>query len=210
VTKAALVVGVAVPLLYFGSQLATVPIYPGYDFVRQVASELGAPPSRAPWIFNSGAILTGVATLVAAYGYGRALPRVGAPRVTIVLLVAALVASGLAGIQAGSFPLPDPRHNPGWLGLGLFAMLPLLALAFMKAPRARGFRLYLLASALLFLLQFPLREGVGGFEPATSGGLLQRLLALAVYPPIGVGCAHLIASGAGSRAGGPSEPVALS
>ena len=191
-TRAALVAGVAVPFLYFGAQLLTAPFHPGYDFVRQVASELGAPPSGAPWIFNTGAILTGVATLVAAYGCWRALPRVGAPRITIVLLVAALVATGLAGIQAGSFPLPDPRHNPGWLGMGLFAMLPLLALAFMRAPRARAFRLYLLASALLFLLQFPLREGVGGFDPAASGGLLQRLLALAVYPPIGVASLFLL------------------
>jgi hypothetical membrane protein len=186
VTRAALALGAAVPLLYFGTQLAAAPAHPGYDFVRQAASELGSPASRAPWVFNTGAVLTGLATLAAAYGFLRALPRVGSPAVATVLLVLALVAAGMAGIQAGIFPLPDPRHNPGWLGMGLFALLPLLALAFLRAPRAGALRLFLLASALLFLVQFPLRAGIGGFEPRESAGLLQRLLALAVYPPIGV------------------------
>jgi len=186
VTRIALALGVAVPLLYLGTQLVAAPFYPGYDFVRQVASELGSPASHAPWVFNTGAILTGLATLAAAYGFLSALPRVSAPGISIGFVVAALVATGLAAVQAGSFPLPDPRHNPGWLGLGVFALLPLLALAFMRASRAWALRAYLLASAILYLVQFPLREGVGGFEPGVSGGLLQRLLALAVYPPIGV------------------------
>jgi hypothetical membrane protein len=186
VTRAALAVGAAVPVLYFGSQLAAAPFYPGYDFVVQVASELGSAASRQPWVFNLGAVLTGAAGLVAALGFGRALPRAGATRHVTRHAVLGLATSGLAGIQAGSFPLPDPRHNPGWLGAGLFVMPALLAVAVWRAPRAGALKAYLVASALVLLLQFPLRRGMMGIDPRTQAGLLQRLLALAVYPPIGV------------------------
>ena len=185
--RAALLAGAAVPLLYFGTQLIAAPLYPGYDLVRQVASELGSPGSRAPWVFNTGAILTGLATLAAAYGYARALPAVArAPRLIVVLVVIALAAAGLAGIQAGVFALPDPRHNPRWLGAGLFVMPLLLLLAVARMPGAGALRAYLALSLILLVAQFPLRAGLLGLEERTSMGLFQRLMALAVYLPIGV------------------------
>ena len=184
--RAALLAGAAVPLLYFGTQLAAAPLYPGYDFTRQVASELGSPLSRAPGVFNTGAILTGVATLGAAFGFARALSRIAAPPGVAWLVVAALVSAGLAGLQAGAFPLPHPRHNPGALGAGLFALPVLLLLAAARTPGAAGLRIYLALNLLLFLLQFPLRGGLLGIDPRDSGGLMQRTFALAVYVPIGV------------------------
>jgi len=179
ISRAALLAGAAVPLLYFGSQLAAAPLYPGYDFVRQVASE--------PGVFNTGAILTGLATLLVAYGYARALPEVAhAPRGVVWLVVVALAAAGLAGIQAGVFPLPHPRHNPRWLGAGLFVMPLLLLLAIARMPGSGALRAYLVLSLVLLVAQFPLRAGLLGLEERTSMGLFQRLMALAVFVPIGV------------------------
>jgi hypothetical membrane protein len=187
ITRAALLAGAAVPLLYFGTQLLAAALYPGYDFVGQVASELGSPGSRAPRVFNTGAILTGLATLAGAYGYARALPAVArTPRVIVGLVVVALAAAGLAGIQAGVFALPDPRHNPRWLGAGLFVMPLLLLLAVARMPRAGALRASLVLCLVLLVVQFPLRAGLLGLEERTSMGLFQRLMALAVYVPIGV------------------------
>ena len=186
-TRAALAAGIAVPVLYFGTQLAAAPLYPGYDFVTQVASELGSPGSRMPVVFNTGAILTGLATLVAASGFGRALPVVArTPRWLVALVVLALIAAGLAGIQAGVFALPDPRHNPRWLGAGLFAMPALLLAAVWRAPGAGALKAYLALDLLTFAVQFPLRAGVLGIDPGTIPGVLQRSIALATYVPIGV------------------------
>ena len=189
-TRAALLAGAAVPFLYFGAQLAALPFYPDYDIVRQVASELGSPGSRVPAVFNTGALLTGVCSMIAGWGFWRALPAVaGTPRILAALVALAVFTSGLGGLQAAVFPLPDPRHNPGWLGAGLFAMPALLLAALWKLRAARPF---LLACVIVFLVQFPLRAGVLGIDVREAGGLLQRLLALAVFPPIGVSAFYLL------------------
>ena len=67
-TMAALQTGMAVPFLYFGTQLAAALFFPGYSFLRMPASLLGSDQATYPMIFNAGAILTGLATLLAAVG----------------------------------------------------------------------------------------------------------------------------------------------
>ena len=67
-----LAAAVAVPILYYGTQVAALPFHPGYDWLRQPASTLGSDQSLRPWLFNGGAMLTGLASFAAAYGIAAA------------------------------------------------------------------------------------------------------------------------------------------
>src|SRR5687768_11403275 len=146
----ALGLGVAVPILYYGTQFLAMPFYPGYEIVRQVASELGSPHSNVPSVFNAGAVLTGVAALIAAFGFLRAIR----DRVLAWLVFLAMLSNGAAGIWAGVHPLPDPRHNPGAIGVGMFA-LPLLFLIVAWRARSKPLVAYLIANIALFLILIP-------------------------------------------------------
>jgi hypothetical membrane protein len=183
---ATLSAGVAVPFLYFGAQLAAAPFYPGYSFMSHTASELGSDESRLPTIFNIGAILTGLATLVAAAGFPPALQRLNANWVLAWLTGIALVSGGVASVNAGWFPMPHPRHDSGWLGIGLFLTPVLLPATLWTQRSAVALKTYLVASVLLIAVLFPFMSGGAGVDIHGYRGLLQRLFALAVFPPIGV------------------------
>ncbi len=81
-TRVALGFGITVRLLYFGSQVAAALVFPGYSFLSQSASQLGSDLARYPAVFNIGAIATGLATLLASWGFLRGLTGVGRPRVS--------------------------------------------------------------------------------------------------------------------------------
>jgi hypothetical membrane protein len=189
--RIALVFGVAVPLLYFGAQLAAAPFFPGFSVLRHSASMLGSDLSTRPEILNTGAKLTGLATLIAALGFARGLRASGVHRVVVWLTVAALISHGLASLWAGSFPLPDRRHNPGPLSIGMFALPVLLLIGSWRMKGARGLRTYLLANLVFFVLMIPVMAGKAGIDRALYGGLLQRIGALALFLPIGVSAWHL-------------------
>jgi len=176
---------IAVPVLYFGAQIAAAPSYPGYSFARDSASSLGTSASAHPWIFNVGAILTGITALPAAIGLYLAL-RTSANRLVAWLNGLALVATGVMSVKAGLFPLPDPRHASwGFLTWFTIAMPVLLLIAVWPRREATGLRVYLGASIVLILLLFPVLSGIllfGELQPGT----LQRLFALATFVPVGV------------------------
>jgi hypothetical protein len=65
----ALYAAIAMPVIYFGTQVIAAPFYPEYSFARDRASILGTTSSEQPWIFNLGAVLTGAAGLVGAFGH---------------------------------------------------------------------------------------------------------------------------------------------
>lgn len=182
----ALIAGVAVPLFYYGSQAAAYPFYPGYDPLRQVASELGSDRSLQPWLFNTGAMLTGLASLIAAFGVAGAFTRLGATRWSAWLVALALISCGLASLNAGWFALPDPRHNPGWLGLGTFLLPIVLLLPTWRIPGMEGLRLFLMAAILAVAALAPFMAGLTGIDRASYGGLLQRLLTLPLFLSVGV------------------------
>jgi hypothetical membrane protein len=69
--------GVAIPFHYFGSVALGALFYPGFRFVRQFASELGADEAPRPRIRNTGLMLLGVVSLASVFGSWRALQRVG-------------------------------------------------------------------------------------------------------------------------------------
>lgn len=69
ISLVALRMGVAVPVLYYGTQIVAAVFFPGYSFMSEAASLLGSDRSTRPLIFNAGVMATGIATLVAACGY---------------------------------------------------------------------------------------------------------------------------------------------
>src|SRR5262252_8687595 len=101
--------GVAMPLIYFGIQVAAAPFYRGYSFLSRDASSLGSPVSTAPWIFNDGMLALAAVTLATAAAFlsAPASSRVG--RGLAILTGIALASAGLGSLNAFLHPLPDPR-----------------------------------------------------------------------------------------------------
>lgn len=178
----ALYAAIAMPLLYFGTQLVAAPFYPGYSFAQDTASMLGTVDSRHPWIFNMGAVLTGVAGVLGAFGLFQALRTV--TWTALALLVGlAVVANGVLSLKAGMFPMPDPQHA-SWQ----FLMFPILAapvLLLLALWRQRmALRIYLVCNAVALLLMVPFL--MHRIAPVFAEGTMQRLFALVVFVPVGV------------------------
>jgi hypothetical membrane protein len=178
----ALYAAIAMPLLYFGTQLAAAPFYPGYSFAQDTASMLGTVDSRHPWIFNLGAALTGVAGVLGAFGLFRALRTVTWTALALFVGLAVL-ANGVLSLKAGMFPMPDPRHA-SWQ----FLMFPILAgpLLLLVALWRQGtaLKIYFICNAVALLLMVPLM--MHRMAPVFAEGTMQRLLALVVFAPVGV------------------------
>jgi uncharacterized membrane protein len=196
--------GVAIPLLYFGIQLAAAPFYPGYSFFGRDASTLGSDGSTAPWIFNVGALVLGAIKVAVAAAFLSTLPRAGVGRILSTSTALALASAGLGSVNAFLHPLPDPRHNDGMLsilGTG-FVLLPILTTAVMWRLGARR---YALINVIACLALIPLMTGLvqrvcmragidfSGFQSFLNGyhGLIQRVGAAVVFVPVGV-VAHLL------------------
>jgi hypothetical membrane protein len=186
ITSTMLWSGVLVPALYFGAQLARGPFVEGYSFRRNAASDLGAVGVPGASWFNAMAIASGLAAIVASFGWWHALDHWAVGGIRRSLLCLALVSIGVASIAAGAFPLPDERHGGGALGAGLFALPLLLVLATMRSQVVTWIRRYAVANLLLFVLAALLLSGATGVDPTVNEGVLQRILALAVFPPIAV------------------------
>jgi len=180
-----LMAAVLVPGFYFGAQVLALPFFPGYSVTRDVASLLGTANSHDPWIFNLGAILTGIAALVGAFGLFQAF-RDRANIFLAALIAISLAATGIVSIRAGLFPMPDSRHGDwGFLSSFTVACPILFLLGMWRTKGATAIRLYLVGCALLILCLVPfLMHRV--HSEALPAGTLQRLLAFAAFTPIGV------------------------
>jgi len=180
--SAALGFGIAAPFLYFGSQIAAALFFPGYSFLSQSASQLGSDMARYPAVFNTGAILTGAATLIASLGFLRGLHRLGSHRALTWLTAGGLAASALMHLWAGAFPMPNPRHGQNPFQIAAVMLPILIGAAVWKGVRAPA-RVYfvgtVLALAALMMNLIPVNRQL-------YDGLFQRLLALTVFPPVGV------------------------
>ncbi len=172
------------PIFYFAAQLAAAPFYPGYSFSHQVASLLGTSQSQQPWIFNLGLMLTGIAAMLGTFGLYQSF-RARASLWLSSLIALCVACTGFASLKAGLFPLPDHRHGtPKFL---LFTIVTpfLMLIAIWGKERLRGLQAYLSFSVLLLVPVVPLfkeRLVIHGLDV----GILQRLLALTTYVPIGV------------------------
>jgi hypothetical membrane protein len=188
--RLALIIGVVIPFVYFGMQLLAAPFYPGYNFITNAASDLGASTFTYGQWFSWGILLFGTLLLVAAVGIGAALHQ----RPTNVLLnafvVLTIAACGVASLWAGAYPLPDPAHGgPPWLTFGMILTPLALTLALWKQARLR---LALLACVLLILAIIPLISGALGVDTRAYSGLMQRLLALATFGAISLASLGLL------------------
>ncbi len=199
----ALRLGLAVPFLYFGIQLAAAPFYPGYSFLSRDASTLGSAGSTHPAIFDDGAMLLGVVTLLSAWGFLRGLRACGASVAMACLASLAVFSSGLGSINASLFPLPDPRHSSGLLSAaasGTFLLPLLLPVALWKLlSRGQG-KIYFIANLLAIIplavvmssliQRWGMNSGVdlSGYQYFLNHyhGLLQRIIAAIIFGPVGV------------------------
>jgi hypothetical membrane protein len=179
-----------VPVAYFGAQIVAAPFYPNYSLFTVSASDLGSPNSSQPWILNAGAMLTGALSIIGAWALGVALPKHGVHRVVAWLVAACAVSTGLASIWAGTFPLPDPRHNPGAIGAGMFVMPFVCALAAWQFKGLRVLRVLLILNVVAFFVLAAFLSGavsdMTGVDVRGFGGLLQKLIAVVSFVPSGL------------------------
>lgn len=189
-TRALLKLGIAAPLLYFGTLVAASLTWPGYSHVTQYASELGSAAAPQPWIFNAGIVATGIAGLLGGVGVGRSLAAEGR-RISGALAGAALAAWGAGMIFGGLFPMPNPLHNGFGLVMGVTLLPPLLLVA-LRGRAGRGFALFLVAWFVATAAMLAVMFGVGSLVTRANVGLWQRGLAVAMIPGIGVAAAALL------------------
>ena len=203
-TLASLGFAIAVPFLYYGVQLVAAPFFPDFSLLGTTASELGSDRSARPWVFNAGAILTGIAALVGSIGLLRALRRLGAHPIVAWLTLLAVAGTGLSALWGGIYPLPDPRHggHPS-LGIAILAVPFVLSLALWRLGVSRAIKAYLIATIVLLLVMLPMM--MIGLNMHAYEGLLQRIFALTIFVPIGV-AAFVLARRIGAAPSGSGAP----
>ncbi|HVJ06861.1 MAG TPA: DUF998 domain-containing protein [Acidisarcina sp.] len=189
-TKWALYAAIAMPVVYFGTQLVAAPYYPGYSFSRDTASMLGTTDSQHPWIFNLGAVLTGVAGLAGALGLFQAL-KTKTWTALAALVALSVVANGVLSLKAGMFPMPDPRHASWQFLMPVILIAPLLLLIALWWQGAT-LRTYLLCNIVALGLILPMM--MHRVAPIFAEGTMRRLFALLVFVPIGVAGYALVQS----------------
>ena len=182
--------GVASPVLYAAAQLLAAPLYPGYDWTLQLASELGSVGTTSSDVFNPAITLSGFAMLASAIGFKLGLQRVSQWRLVPWLVAASLVSGGSASVWAGLHPLPDPAHNPGYWGIGTVAFPLLLTMALWQSAISRVTRIYLASNAIAILTFLLFSFDLTSNDP--SHGIVQRIGALLVYAPVAFGAITLL------------------
>lgn len=199
----ALKLGIVIPVLYFAMQIAAAAFYPGYDFLTQDASTLGSPGSSFPSLFNSGAIIEGVIKCVVAWGFLRGSQGLEIPPRLAWLTSLLLLGSGLASINAGVFPLPDPRHTASplaVLNIGTILLPFVIPAAVWKLCEGQTVRVYFIANIIAFITLIPIVSGLIQILTVMAGvewhwyqtllnqyhGLLQRIATFITLTPIGV------------------------
>jgi hypothetical membrane protein len=188
----ALQMGIMVPFLYFGTQIIAALFFPDYSFLSMPASLLGSDLAPYPLIFNMGAMITGIATLIACPGFLAAFKRLNVNPILTWLTSTALALNGVASLWAGVFSMPDPRHGSNPFGVGIFVFPVLLLAALWNQLDAGRIKTYLMITNLLFLALIPVMSGMAGLDTQAYQGLLQRIAALIFFPPISVGAWYLI------------------
>jgi hypothetical protein len=205
----ALGMGIAVPFLYFGIQIAAAPFFPGYSFFARDASALGSNSSSLPALFNVGSLVVGLATFVASWGFFHSFRFLGVRTFIAWVATLALVSSGLANVNACLFPLPDPRHTDSVLalaGAGTFLLPFLLPLALWKLLDRGPIAAYFVINIVALVALIPIMSGLIQRFSIMAGidipwyqallnnyqGLLQRFAAVIVFGPIAVSARYLV------------------
>ena len=193
-----LLAGVVGPLIYVAFALGGHWLAPGYDPAVRMVSELGMADMSSAVLFNSGLVVAGVLTVLAAAG----LTLEGARRGAALSGALAGLAVGIFGasiVAGGLFPLPDERHLAWGAGFAVQAA-PLLTLIALR--RTNGLAALKVFLAVVFLAVNGLLAvlfGVGDLVDGTNVGLWQRAYGLAMFPWISVTALTLLAAPAAHR-----------
>jgi len=182
--------GIAIPLLYYGIQAAAAPFFPDFSFVGTTASELGSDSSHYPALFNIGIMSVGVCSLAASIGFLLALRRTNPILAWLVFLAVAMI--GMQTVWAGYYPIPDPRHGGHPAFVIFMLLLPILLTAVLWRRGDSLLKAYLVLTLVLLALMVPVMSGISGIDRQANRGLIQRIFALAIFPPIGVGAYVLL------------------
>ena len=184
-TRALLAAGVALPVVYFASQIAAMALNPGFDIATQQPSELGCCGVYLPMVANVGFLATGACAIAGGVGAFIGLRRIGGNVVLAALAGLGMILFGVAMTMSGLFPLPDPLHY----GFGLFPMgllAPLFgALALKGAPNARW---AILASFAVTAGLVAIMFGFGGVITKSNLGYFSRAVALIAFPTMAYLC----------------------
>jgi hypothetical membrane protein len=205
--------GIAVPLIYYGTQALAAPFYPGYSVLGNTASELGSDRSEHAVIFNAGIIIQGVVSLAASLGFFLALRRVRINLALAALTAVALAINGVQHIWAGYYPIPDPKHGGHLPFIVAMTLLPVLLTAALWGQVGTGLRVYFVCTLVLLATVLTLRSGLSGLDRYEYRGLLQRVFTLAIFPPIGVAAyalASRIGQGSVAEVGDEAAPDEIS
>jgi hypothetical membrane protein len=201
--------GIVIPVCYFLIQAISAPFYPGYSFFSHDASTLGAEGSNAPIIFNLGAVLLGVMIIGSSFGFLKALRSFSANLILAYLVFLVLFFSGIGNINAGIFPLPDPRHTEGLLAAlatGMIILPLLLPIALWKILDKRSVKTYFLVNLGALASLAPIGSGliqrwsiatgieIPGYQNFLNHGhgALQRIVAFITLVPIAVAAGFLL------------------
>lgn len=176
-------VGIAVPVLYFGSVFVASLFYPGFSFVRQYASELGADGAPHPQILNVGLMLVGLAAMFTAFGFWRALRSLNAGAIPKRWTWCIIAMFGVAMWFAGFYPHPDWRHSGFGLSFPLLGGPAMLAAALWNRNEAKMLNRYLICTNIFMVAMVAIMFGTGRTQFA---GLCQLLYSIAAISWMGV------------------------
>lgn len=148
--------GVAASLLYIAMNIFVPPLYEGYNWVTQTVSELSAvdAPTRSVW-FPLGIAYT---LLIAAFGWG-VLKSAGENRMLRIAGIL-MILHGVLGLTwspmhqrevlaAGGGTFSDTWHI---VMSAITVLLMLLSIGFGAAAFGKGFRVYSIATILVFIV----------------------------------------------------------
>ncbi len=186
ITLRALRFGIAIPFLYYGIQAAAAPFFPEFSFAETTASELGSDRSPFRTIFNLGIMALGAVALIASFGFLRAFRRLRVPWLLSWPTSLAVAMIGVQTLWAGFFPLPDRRHAGHPVLIVFTLALPVLLAASLWAGMDWRGRAYFLANLILLAAMVPVMMQLTGLDMHACRGLVQRVFALAIFPPVGV------------------------
>ncbi len=181
-----LILGLAVPALYFGAVVLGGSLYSDYSHLSQYASELGMAGQASAPLFNGGIFLAGVAAIGVGMPLFRALSTEGGRRgwSGVAAVMTALFGVGL--VIGALFPMPDPRHGAFGLGMTVHLAPLAVAVALWRAPGRRSLCLALIGVAIGMAIMLAVMFGVGGFVTRANVGGFQRVYALLLFGWIGL------------------------
>jgi hypothetical membrane protein len=164
---------ILVPALFFIPMIVAGLLVPGYDVIKQHASEITLTQYKnAILIFNSGQLLSGLSCILMAVGIIFNFKRFYVS--SIILLI-----FGVSMISNGIFPMGNVMH--GFYGIGLvIILLPFAACYELKNENVKKvfFKISVLSGAVFFVYFWAM---IVRLDPENYRGLTQRIAALFIF-----------------------------